>query len=144
MNAKTATPLAPAPTNRAAIMAEAATALLASGRDALARLEQAAESLAAMRPPCDMPDAPAPEPRRFVTVAECADLRPFSKAALRDLKFKAWNRTNSRGEVIQGNGTGPAGVWVQIGTKVLIDLPAFDAWLESHKATAQAGKGWIQ
>ncbi|GAB1394484.1 hypothetical protein MASR1M60_26480 [Rhodocyclaceae bacterium] len=138
------TSLAIGGTDRAAMMAEAAAALLASGRDALARLEQAAESLAAMRPPCDMPDAPAPEPRRFVTIAECADLRPFSKAALRDMKFKAWDRTNSRGEVIQGNGTGPAGVWVQIGMKVLIDLTAFDAWLESRKATAQAGKGWMQ
>jgi len=131
-------------TDRAATMAEAAAALIACGRDAVARLEQAAETLAAFRPPCDAPAVADPEPRRFVTIAECAALRPFSKAALRDLKFKAFDRANSRGEIAPGNGTGPAGVWVQIGTKVLIDLPAFDTWLESHKATAQAGEGWLQ
>ena len=86
----------------------------------------------------------APERRRFVTVNECATVRPFTSQALRDMKFKAFDRKNSRGEVIPGNGTGPAGVWVQIGAKVLIDLPAFDIWLDAHKTTAQAGKGWLQ
>jgi hypothetical protein len=138
------TSLVAARPDRAAAMAEAAAALIASGRDAFARLEQAAESLAAMQPPCDAPAVATPEPRRFVTIAECATLRPFSKAALRDMKFKAFDRTNSRGEVAPGNGTGPAGVWVQIGTKVLIDLPAFDAWLESHKPKAQARQWWLQ
>jgi hypothetical protein len=72
---------------------------------------------------------------RYATINQAAELRPaFSPAALRDLKFKAHDRTNSRGDVIKGNGTGPAGVWVQIGAKVLIDLDAFDAWIESHKA----------
>ena len=77
----------------------------------------------------------APERRRFVTINECASIRPFSAPALRDMKFKAFDRTNSRGEVIPGNGTGPAGVWVQIGAKVLIDLDAFDRWIESRKVT---------
>lgn len=72
---------------------------------------------------------------RFATIEQAAVLRPaFTQAALRDLKFKAFDRTNSRGEIIQGNGTGPAGVWIQIGAKVLIDLDAFDRWLESHRA----------
>jgi len=78
----------------------------------------------------------APERRRFVTINECAIIRPFSAQALRDMKFKAFDRKNSRGEVISGNGTGPAGVWVQIGVKVLIDLDTLDRWIESHKATA--------
>jgi hypothetical protein len=76
-----------------------------------------------------------PERRRFVTINECAIIRPFSAQALRDMKFKAFDRTNSRGEIIAGNGTGPAGVWVQIGTKVLVDLDALDRWIESRKVT---------
>lgn len=72
----------------------------------------------------------------YVTIGRCAELRPFSPAALRDLKFKAHDRKNSRGETIKGNGTGPAGVWVQIGAKVLIDLDALDRWIESHKVVA--------
>jgi hypothetical protein len=119
-------------------------ALAVIGHEAVARLEQAAECLALARAASDAEAPEAAPARRFVTIAECAELRPFSKAALRDMKFKGWDRANSRGEVTPGNGTGPAGVWVQIGTKVLIDLPAFDAWLEAHKATAQAGKGWLQ
>jgi len=119
-------------------------ALAVIGHEAVARLEGAAERLALARAADDADTPEAAPARRFVTIAECATLRPFSKAALRDLKFKAFDRTNSRGEVAPGNGTGPAGVWMQIGAKVLIDLPAFDAWLEAHKATAQAGKGWLQ
>lgn len=71
---------------------------------------------------------------RFATINQAAELRQvFTPAALRDLKFKAHDRKNSRGEIIKGNGTGPAGVWVQIGAKVLVDLLAFDRWIESHK-----------
>lgn len=77
----------------------------------------------------------APVARRYLTINECSTLRPFSPAALRDLKFKAHDRKNSRGDIIKGNGTGPAGVWVQIGAKVLIDLHALDLWIESHKTT---------
>jgi hypothetical protein len=72
-------------------------------------------------------------PDRYLTIPQLAAERPFSEAALRDLKFKAHDRKNSRGEVIKGNGTGPAGVWIQIGRKVLADLEAFDAWLGSHR-----------
>ena len=139
------TSLAAARPNRVATMAEAAAALIASGRDALARLEQAAESLAAMHAPCDAPAVPTPEPRRFISISECTTLRPFSEAALRDLRFRAFPRANSRGEIAPSNGSGPAGVWLKVGARVLIDLPAFDAWLEAHKATAQSGKGgWLR
>ena len=78
----------------------------------------------------------APVARRYLTINECAEIRPFTAPALRDLKFKAHDRKNSRGETIKGNGTGPAGVWVQIGAKVLVDLSAFDRWIESHKSLA--------
>jgi hypothetical protein len=70
---------------------------------------------------------------RFATIPQAAAVRPFTEPAFRDLKFKANDRKNSRGDIIKGNGTGPAGVWVQIGAKVLVDLFAFDAWLESHR-----------
>lgn len=71
---------------------------------------------------------------RFATINQAAELRPaFTPAAFRDLKFKAHDRKNSRGEIIKGNGTGPAGVWVQIGVKVLVDLDALDHWIESHR-----------
>lgn len=79
------------------------------------------------------PTAMAKSPDPYLTIAQCASVRPFTTGALRDLKFKAHDRKNSRGEVIKGNGTGPAGVWIQIGTKVLIDLEAFDAWIDSHR-----------
>lgn len=77
----------------------------------------------------------APVARRYLTINECAEIRPFTTPALRDLKFKAHDRKNSRGDIIKGNGTGPAGVWAQIGAKVLIDLHALDLWIESHKTT---------
>lgn len=71
---------------------------------------------------------------RYVTINQAAELRPaFTPASFRDLKFKAHDRKNSRGETIKGNGTGAAGVWVQIGAKVLVDLQAFDRWIESHR-----------
>ena len=80
----------------------------------------------------------APERPRFVTFKEGPKYLPYSEPALRDLKFKSNDRENSRGETIKGNGTGPAGVWVQIGAKVLIDLSAADRWIESHKTTGSA------
>lgn len=75
----------------------------------------------------------APVAPRYLTINECAKIRPFTAPALRDLKFKAHDRKNSRGEIIKGNGTGPAGVWVQIGAKVLIDLEALDRWIAAHR-----------
>lgn len=73
---------------------------------------------------------------KHLTIKQTATVRPaFTEQALRDMKFKAFDRKNSRGEVIPGNGTGPAGVWVQIGIKVLVDLDALDRWIESRKIT---------
>lgn len=71
---------------------------------------------------------------RFATIKQAAQVRPaFTEAAFRDIRFKAFDRKNSRGEVIVGNGSGEAGVWIEVGGKVLVDLPAFDRWIESHK-----------
>lgn len=71
--------------------------------------------------------------KRLATIKQAAEQYPFTPAALRDMKFRAFDRTNSRGEVIKGNGTGEAGVWIQLGRKVLIDCDRFDAFLESHR-----------
>jgi hypothetical protein len=74
---------------------------------------------------------------RFATIKQAAQLRPvFTEAAFRDIRFKAFDRKNSRGEVIKGNGSGEFGCWIEVGGKVLLDLPKFDAWLESQKAVA--------
>lgn len=75
--------------------------------------------------------------KRLATIPQAANQYPFTAAALRDLKFRAHDRKNSRGEIIKGNGTGAAGVWLQIGRKVLVDLDNFDAWLDSHRGGAQ-------
>lgn len=79
--------------------------------------------------------APLPPVKRLAPIDKIPELYPnsFTKAATRDLKFRAFDRTNSRGETIKGNGTGPAGVWIQIGRKVLVDLDAFEAWIDSHR-----------
>jgi hypothetical protein len=98
---------------------------------------QAIASHQAPPPALATPPAMAAPVARYVTINQAAELRPaFSPAAFRDLKFKAHDRKNSRGETIKGNGTGPAGVWVQIGAKVLVDLQALDCWIESHKSIA--------
>lgn len=74
---------------------------------------------------------------RFATIKQAAIVRPvFTEAAYRDIRFKAFDRKNSRGEVIKGNGSGEFGCWIEVGGKVLLDVPRFDAWLESQKAVA--------
>jgi hypothetical protein len=74
---------------------------------------------------------------RYATIEQAAQLRQaFTPAALRDIRFKSADRLNSRGETIKGNGSAAAGVWVSIGRKVLIDLDAFDRWIDSHKQVA--------
>lgn len=74
--------------------------------------------------------------RRVATVAQAAALYPvFTQAALRDLIFKAADRFNSRGDRIPGNGLAEAGAIIRIGRKVLIDLDAFEAWLDSRASS---------
>ena len=76
-------------------------------------------------------------PARHFTIEHVAQVRSaWTAAALRDLKFRAFDRMNSRGERIAGNGTGAAGVWIQIGRRVLVDIEAFDRWIESHRKAA--------
>lgn len=81
--------------------------------------------------------AAAIQPRRRVaTVAQLAAAYPvFSQAALRDLIFKSADRFNSRGDRIPGNGLAEAGAILRVGRKVLIDLDAFEAWLDSRASS---------
>lgn len=81
--------------------------------------------------------AAAIQPRRRVaTVAQVAAAYPvFSQAALRDLIFKAADRFNSRGDRIRGNGLAEAGAIIRIGRKVLLDMDAFEAWLDSRASS---------
>jgi len=74
--------------------------------------------------------------RRLVTVRQLAGLpgyRCFSEAALRHLVFSAQARYGSNGHLIPGNGLQESGAILRIGRKVLIDLDAFDAWLDEHR-----------
>lgn len=74
--------------------------------------------------------------RRVATVAQLAAAYPvFSQAALRDLIFKSADRFNSRGDRIPGNGLAEAGAILRVGRKVLIDLDAFEAWLDSRASS---------
>ncbi|MBK6278513.1 MAG: hypothetical protein IPF57_10500 [Gammaproteobacteria bacterium] len=83
--------------------------------------------------------APFEARRRVATVAQAAAAYPaFSHAALRDLIFKSEDRFNSRGDRIKGNGLADAGAIIRIGRKVLIDLDAFDAWLDSRAKQGRA------
>lgn len=71
--------------------------------------------------------------KRIATVAQTAAAYPaFSQSSLRDLIFKAEDRFNSRGERIPGNGLAEAGAILRIGRRVLFDLDAFEAWLDSR------------
>lgn len=60
----------------------------------------------------------------------------LSVPALRHLIFNSQERLNSKGEVIPGNGLDQS--IMRIGRKVLIDLDAFDAWLETHRCGEDA------
>lgn len=74
--------------------------------------------------------------RRVATVAQMAALYPvFSQLALRDLIFKAADRFNSRGDRIRGNGLAEAGAIIRIGRKVLFDVDAFEAWLDTRASS---------
>lgn len=81
--------------------------------------------------------AAALQPRRRVaTVAQLAAAYPvFSQAAIRDLIFKAADRFNSKGDRIPGNGLAEAGAILRVGRKILIDLDAFEAWLDSRASS---------
>ncbi len=57
----------------------------------------------------------------------------FSESAMRHLIFNSKARFNSRGEKIPGNGLCEAGAILRVGRKVLVDLDAFDQWIEEQR-----------
>ena len=74
--------------------------------------------------------------RRVATVAQLAAAYPvFSQAAIRDLIFKSADRFNSKGDRIPGNGLAEAGAILRLGRRVLIDLDAFESWLDSRASS---------
>lgn len=54
----------------------------------------------------------------------------FTKSSIRHLIFEATPRQDSKGNALPTNGLMEAGAIVRVGRKVLIDLDAFDAWLD--------------
>ena len=61
---------------------------------------------------------------------------PFSQSAMRHLIFCSEDRLNSKGETIPGNGLAKAGAIIRVGRKVLIELNAFDKWLENQRSAS--------
>lgn len=73
-----------------------------------------------------------------MTVKRLASLDTYywlSESAIRHLIFQSQPRINSRGETIPGNGLAEAGAIVRIGRKILIELNAFDKWVESKNCS---------
>ena len=76
--------------------------------------------------------------RRIATVSKLPQLPGYdwlTVSALRHLLFQAKNRKDSKGRIIAGNGLEEAGVIIRIGTKLLIDLDRFDAWVDTHRTS---------
>jgi hypothetical protein len=78
--------------------------------------------------------------RRIATVPALPKIAGYewlTVPALRHLLFQAASRRDSRGHVISGNGLEEKGAILRIGRKILIDLDRFDAWLDTHRASAE-------
>jgi hypothetical protein len=71
----------------------------------------------------------------LVTVRQLAQLPGYgwlTESVFRHLIFEAKPRFNSRGEKIAGNGLETA--LVRLRRRLLIDVQAWDAWIDSHRA----------
>ena len=71
----------------------------------------------------------------LVTVRQLAQLPKYgwlTESAVRHLIFEANPRYNSRGDLVGGNGLEMA--IVRLGRRLLIDLAAWDAWIDRHRA----------
>lgn len=89
---------------------------------------------------------PATVGRRLSTVNNMVKLPAyrdaFTRSSLRHLIFEATPRKNSKGTVLPTNGMLEAGVIVRVGRKVLIDLDAFDAWLDGMRTKSEWEAAW--
>ncbi|MEM6550234.1 MAG: hypothetical protein AAF713_21200 [Pseudomonadota bacterium] len=81
------------------------------------------------------PTNPTKFDRRLASVKDVQKLTGYQWATeryLRHLIFNAEDRYGSRGTIVPGNGLAPA--IIRIGRKVLIDLDAFDAWIDGQRS----------
>lgn len=85
----------------------------------------------------DGPGAASPTPissaiPNLVTVPKLAEIyrdAGETPAAIRAKIFRADDRTNSRGDLLPGNGLGATGAIVRVGRKVLLDPVKYGTWL---------------
>ena len=79
--------------------------------------------------------------RRVATIRETVAMpeyrHAFTEPALRHYIFESKPRRDSRGRILPTNGLLEAGAIIRLNRKVLIDLDRFDAWLASHRMSAQ-------
>lgn len=78
--------------------------------------------------------------KRLYPVSEIPGLAGYgwlSQRGLRHLIFNAENRIGSGGAIVPGNGL--SGAIIRVGRKVLIDLDAFDAWVETQRVSNRNG-----
>jgi|TARA_B100000315_G_scaffold250438_1_gene283262 hypothetical protein len=76
------------------------------------------------------------ETRRVYSVKQIPSLPGYtwlSASSLRHIIFNSKNRMRSGGESIPGNGLAEERAIIRVGRKVLIDLDAFDRWLDDHR-----------
>lgn len=79
--------------------------------------------------------------KRIVSVPQVPAVPGYqwlTKHSLRHMIFAASDRFNSKGEKLPGNGMDQFGVVIRVGRKVLIDLDAFDKWLETRREIVRA------
>lgn len=74
-------------------------------------------------------NAPRLEPVK--SIPKLQGYRWTTESYLRHAIFEAEPRVGSGGTEIPGNGLAPA--IIRIGRKILIDLDAFDEWVEAHR-----------
>jgi hypothetical protein len=82
----------------------------------------------------DIRNEHVPARKRRARVRDVPNLPGYewvTESFLRHVIFDAKDRVGSGGTVIPGNGL--AGAIIRVGRRVLIDLDAFDCWVESHR-----------
>lgn len=79
---------------------------------------------------------------RLATIKQMPSLDGYgwlTESALRHLVFAAEDHVNSRGEKVRGNGLNSA--IIRVGRRVLMDLDAFDRWLDAHRSISPSHPG---
>lgn len=74
--------------------------------------------------------------KRLATVNQIPKIKGYewlSANAIRHIIFAGTVRHDSKGKKIPTNGLDQYGAIIRIGRKVLIDLDAFDRWVEKHR-----------